>query len=146
MTKEMRGHVEIAYKDAIDNIQFCKRQQWVVTNYAIAAYAALYSIAPRQDYSVLRTLLILVAIAICVYHFCALMSLQRLMTRLRLRLAHIYEDYFEAEERYRLDLSAKAKSFWHQPGLLIGLIAVSVIGAVIVSVAVIGGSGISLLR
>jgi hypothetical protein len=33
--RQMPVHVEAAYKDAVDNIIFLKRQQWVATNYAL---------------------------------------------------------------------------------------------------------------
>ena len=34
-TRQMTAHVEAAYKDAVENIIFLKRQQWVATNYAV---------------------------------------------------------------------------------------------------------------
>jgi hypothetical protein len=33
--RQMPLHVEAAHKDAVDNIIFLKRQQWVATNYAL---------------------------------------------------------------------------------------------------------------
>ena len=39
--RQMPRHVEAAYKDAVDNIVFLKRQQWVTTNYAVLIYAAI---------------------------------------------------------------------------------------------------------
>jgi hypothetical protein len=51
--REMPKHVEAAYRDAIDNILFLKRQQWVATNYALLVYAAIFVISaqffPRTD-------------------------------------------------------------------------------------------------
>jgi hypothetical protein len=38
-TRQMTTHVEAAYKDAVENINFLKRQQWVATNYAVLVYA-----------------------------------------------------------------------------------------------------------
>ena len=32
---QMTAHVEAAYKDVVENINFLKRQQWVATNYAV---------------------------------------------------------------------------------------------------------------
>jgi hypothetical protein len=43
--REMPKHVEAAYKDAVDNILFLKRQQWVATNYALLVYAAIFVIS-----------------------------------------------------------------------------------------------------
>jgi hypothetical protein len=44
-TPEMPRHIETAYKDAVDNMLFSKRQQWVTTNYAILAYAAIFVVS-----------------------------------------------------------------------------------------------------
>ena len=41
-TSEMPRHVAMAYKDAVDNIMFNKKQQWVTTNYALLVYAAIF--------------------------------------------------------------------------------------------------------
>ena len=33
--RQMPGHVTAAYRDAVDNILFLKRQQWLATNYVL---------------------------------------------------------------------------------------------------------------
>ena len=38
---QMPPHVQAAYKDAVDNIIFHNRQEWVATNYALLIYAAI---------------------------------------------------------------------------------------------------------
>ena len=40
--QQMPQHVEAAYKAAVDNIIFLKRQQWLATNYALLVYAAIF--------------------------------------------------------------------------------------------------------
>jgi hypothetical protein len=42
---EMPRHVEAVHKDAVENIIFLKRQQWVATNYALLVYAASFVIS-----------------------------------------------------------------------------------------------------
>src|SRR2546427_10961091 len=63
--RQMPVHVEAAYKDAVDNIIFLKRQQWVATNYALLVYAAIFVISAqyfsRTDFA--RNALGIVAIA-----------------------------------------------------------------------------------
>lgn len=53
---QMPPHVQAAYKDAVDNIIFHNRQQWVATNYALLIYAAIFVISAeffsRTDYEV----------------------------------------------------------------------------------------------
>ncbi len=45
--RQMPAHVEGTYKDAVDNVIFLKRQQWVATNYAILVYAAIFVISSQ---------------------------------------------------------------------------------------------------
>src|SRR5262249_18798668 len=42
---QMPEHVEAAYRDAVDNILFLKRQQWLATNYVLILYAAIFVIS-----------------------------------------------------------------------------------------------------
>jgi hypothetical protein len=44
---DMPRRVEAIYKDAVENIRFVKRQQWVITNYSILILAAIYALAPN---------------------------------------------------------------------------------------------------
>ena len=42
--QQMPEHVEAAYKHAVDNIIFLKRQQWLATNYVLL-YVAIFVIS-----------------------------------------------------------------------------------------------------
>ena len=42
---QMPEHVEAAYRDAVGNILFLKRQQWLATNYVLLLYAAIFVIS-----------------------------------------------------------------------------------------------------
>jgi len=44
-TPEMPRQIGTAYRDAVDNIIFNKKQQWVTTNYAILVYAAIFAVS-----------------------------------------------------------------------------------------------------
>jgi hypothetical protein len=59
-------HLELIFADAVDNIRFLKRQQWVITNYAVAILAAIYVVADRAG-PVVRTLLTVLAGATALY-------------------------------------------------------------------------------
>jgi hypothetical protein len=48
--RQMPRHVEAAYKDAVDNTIFLKRQQWVATNYALLVYAAIFVISDLKPF------------------------------------------------------------------------------------------------
>ena len=43
--RQMPENVEVAYRDAVDNIVFLKRQQWLATNYVLLLYAAIFVIS-----------------------------------------------------------------------------------------------------
>ena len=43
--KQMPERVGAAYKTAVNNILFLKRQQWLATNYALILYAAIFVIS-----------------------------------------------------------------------------------------------------
>ena len=134
--QQMPEHVETAYKGAVDNIIFLKRQQWLATNYALLVYAAIFLISAhyfsRTDVS--RNWLGVLTIATFVIHWCMLHVFQRSIEKFRNRLGWIYRTYFSEDERAGLDLQLEPRSYWYQPELYIGLIAVSLVGAVLTAV------------
>ena len=77
--RQMPVNVETAYKDAVDNIIFLKRQQWVATNYALLVYAAIFVISAqyfsRTDFA--RNALGIVAIATFLIHCYIMFVFQR---------------------------------------------------------------------
>jgi hypothetical protein len=56
--RRMPEHVEVAYRDAVDNIVFLKRQQWLATNYILLLYAAIFVISAHYfvDVAIISTL------------------------------------------------------------------------------------------
>ena len=134
--RQMPGHVAAAYRDAVDNIVFLKRQQWLATNYVLLLYVAIFVISAhyfsRTD--VARNWLGVITIAAFVAHWCVLHLFQRSIEKFRNRLAWIYRSYFSEEERAGLDVRLEPGSYWYQPEAYIGLIAVSLVGAVLTAV------------
>jgi L-asparagine transporter-like permease len=129
----MPHHVEIAYKDAVDNIRFNKRQQWMTTNYAILIYAVIFLVSARffsrTDFA--RGWLGVLAVLTFVCQLSMLKLFQDAIASYRLRLAWIYRSYFTPEERTGLNLSFEAKPYLHETVGLLGLVAVSAAGAAI---------------
>jgi hypothetical protein len=129
---QMPPHVQAAYKDAVDNIIFHKRQQWVATNYALLIYAAIFVISARffsrTDFA--RGWLGFLVVLTFVYHLVTIYLLQDTLTRFRDRLAWIYPTYFSGEERAGLKLWPERRLLyeWIVP---VGLIAVSLIAAIL---------------
>ena len=114
--QQMPQHAEAAYKAAVDNIIFLKRQQWLATNYALLAYTAIFIISAhyfsRTD--VARNWLGVLTIATFVIHWYMLHLFQRTIERFRNRLRWIYRTYFSAEERAGLDVQLEPRSYWYQ--------------------------------
>ena len=130
-TREMPRHVEIAYKEAADNILFYKRQQWMATNYAILVYALILVLSARffSRTDMARGLLGVLTVLAFLYHLYMLRLLQDAITSFRSRLAWIYGTYFTPEERTGLNFSFEARPYLYETAVLLGLIALSTAGA-----------------
>src|SRR5262249_38572612 len=65
------------------------------------------------------------SIAAFVAHWWMLHLFQRSIEKFRNRLVWIYRTYFSEKERVGLDLRLEPRSYWYQPEVYIGLLAVS---------------------
>lgn len=134
--RQMPGQVEVAYRDAVDNIIFLKRQQWVATNYTLLVYAAIFVISAqyfsRTDFA--RNALGVLTIAALFIHWYMLHLFQRVIQKFRARLDWIYRTYFSAEERANLEFPQGPRSYWDEPEAFVGLLAVSFVGAVLTAI------------
>ena len=90
--RQMPGHVEAAYRDAVDNIFLLKRQQWLATNYVLLLYVAIFLILGHYFSwtDVARNWLGVITIAAFVVHWWTLHSFQRSIENFRNRLVWIY--------------------------------------------------------
>jgi hypothetical protein len=116
----MSEGVKILYKDAVDNIIFLKRQQWVITNYALVVYAAVVALAKSAN-PIESTLLTLVASLACAYGTYCMVHTQLSLTKMRTRLAYVYQNFFAADERSAFELWASRPTFNYGPGFIYGL-------------------------
>jgi hypothetical protein len=134
--RQMPRHVEAAYKDAVDNTIFLKRQQWVATNYALLVYAAIFVISAeyfsRTDFA--RNSLGIVAAATFVIHWYMMYLFQRAIDKFRHRLYWIYLTYFNGEEQAGLDLPLRPRSPWVQWEVAVGLVLVSLVGFILTAI------------
>jgi hypothetical protein len=124
------------YRGAVDNILFLKKQQWLATNYVLLLYLAVFLISAhyfsRTDAA--RNWLGIITIVGFVVHWWMLHSFQRSIEMFRDRLVWVYRTYFSEDERAGLDLRLEPRSYWYQPEAYLGLIAVSLVGAVLTAV------------
>jgi hypothetical protein len=134
--QQMPVHVTAAYRDALDNILFLKRQQWLATTYVLLLYVAIFVISAhffsRTDAA--RNWLGVLTIAGFVVHWWMLHIFQRSIEKFRTRLVWLYTTYFSEEERAGLDLRLEPGSYWYEPEVYICLMAVSLVGAVLTAI------------
>ena len=132
----MPEHIGAAYRDAVDNIIFLKRQQWVATNYALIVYAAIFVISAqyfsRTDFA--RNTLGIVAIVAFFIHWYMMFVFQSAIEKFRARLYWIYRTYFNREEQAGLDLPLRPQSSWAQLEVAAGLVLVSFVGFVLTAI------------
>jgi hypothetical protein len=133
--RQMPGHVAGAYRDALDNILFLKRQQWLATNYVLLLYVAIFVISARffSRTDVARNWLGALTIAAFVVHWWMLHTFQGSIEKFRNRLAWVYRTYFSEDERLGLGLESRS-SYWHQPEVYICLLTVSFVGALLTTI------------
>jgi hypothetical protein len=134
--REMPTHIGAAYRDAVDNIIFLKRQQWIATNYALLIYAAIFVVAAEyfSKTAFARNLLGILAIATFLIHGYAMFLFQQAIEKFRGRLYWIYRAYFTSNERAGLDLPAGPLSPMAQWEVAGWLVAVSLVGCVLTAV------------
>lgn len=118
----MSEGVKILYKGAIDNIIFLKRQQWIITNYSLIVYAIMVALARRAT-DVEKTILVIISLIAFGYAVACMLHTQNTMKRLRTSMAHIYQTYFNADERAVYQLWQTVPGFWYTPLFIGGLIA-----------------------
>ena len=134
--RQMPAHMQAAYKEAVDNIIFLKRQQWVATNYAILVYAAIFVISgsyfSRTDFA--RNTLGLITLVTFGIHWYMVYLFQDAISKFRHRLDWIYQTYFSGEEQARLDLPLRTTPPREQWGVATALMLVSLVGAIFTAV------------
>jgi hypothetical protein len=131
--RQMPEHIKLAYEDAVNNMMFFKRQQWVATNYAILVYAAIFVISAeyfsRTDFA--RNWLGIIAIATFFFHLYVIYSFDAAINKFRERLDWIYRTYFSGEERANLKLFELRSPV---DGVTLGLILVSFLGLLLTAI------------
>jgi hypothetical protein len=128
---------ELLYKDTTDNLRFFKQQQWTITRYALAAYAALYAASKIAKTGCLEKALLVAAVWLVAVF--SLVVLHRFIVSLedfRGRIAWFYRTHFPCEEREALGLGGHKDQF-NRAGLIWSLMGLSLAGAIISTVAIL---------
>lgn len=118
---EMSEGVKLLYKGAADNIIFLKRQQWVITNYALVVYAAVVALSNGANIHE-KWALSIMAFCAWAYGSWCMVHTQKTMTKLRSTMFEIYAEFFTEEQRDKYRLWAKKPTFNYTPEFIWGLI------------------------
>jgi len=83
MSEDKTKRLELIYQDAATNLRFLKQQEWVITRYALTAYAVLVGLATQMTFRcplVVAVVLIAVLDAVILHQFIG--SMQRFRDRI----------------------------------------------------------------
>ena len=135
---ETPNRILAVYEDASDNLMFLKEQLWSVTKYALTAYGVLFAAAKVINAPSYNGLFIAAVWLVFSFGLVVLLSYVHGMRRFRARVRWIYDNCFPAKEREDLDLG-QPKNLFDRFGFGGGLMAVSLIGAILATLAICRG-------
>ncbi|MDH3241115.1 MAG: hypothetical protein OEO83_10665 [Alphaproteobacteria bacterium] len=108
--EHLSPQLQILYRDAIDNIMFLKREQWMITNYLIAALAGVYalvsSLAPVTLFE--KGFLTVVVLVAVVYFFLLLNKIWEGMEKFRKRIVWFNENAYGSVLKNELGLEQQS--------------------------------------
>ena len=123
--------ISALYHDAVESLRFFKRQQWTVTNYVLAIYAAVFVLRSETFLTTCKGKALLIGLGVITWlaNIFVLCQLEENIIRDRNRTDRLHEDYFSPEEISRLELNPS--NSWRDHLILYLLIVVSSIGCAI---------------
>ena len=101
MSEEKTKRLELIYQDAATNLRFLKQQEWVITRYALTAYAVLVGLATQMTF---RCPLLVGVVLIAVLDAVILHQFIGSMQRFRDRIDWIHKYAYPPEEQKPLRL------------------------------------------
>ena len=95
---EMSKPAEILYWATFDQLNFAKRQQWMITNYVLVLMAALFGLARLASAPVIvKFVLCLLVVFVVVFGLALLVHLQVYLDTTRKRIEHVVETFSEED-------------------------------------------------
>jgi hypothetical protein len=108
MLPEIPKRIEIVYRDALDNINFIKKQEWIVAGYGLTVHAAAIAIWKQYElHTCLRRVLTATIVLAAIYGIAVLIGYAQGLTKWRRRLNWIYQNYFDDRERADMALGQR---------------------------------------
>jgi hypothetical protein len=133
MSQKLSEQGLAVYKLMLDEMGFLKKQQWTITNYLVAIYAAIFWLSRdfRPTTHAERCSLTILVIVAGVFGVALLVQIQYDLGKARLRIQSADDIIFDPQERTALGIELYRGP--HRRGLsfLLALIGVSVIGPIL---------------
>jgi len=101
MPGEKTKRLEFIYQDAATNLRFLKQQEWLITRYALTAYAVLVGLATQMTF---RLPLMIAVVLIAIFDAVILHEFIGSMQRFRDRIDWIHKYAYPPEEQKPLRL------------------------------------------
>ena len=136
MVAPMNAQQAQAYKDAVDNLIFLKKQQWQVANYFWIGETALLYLAKLSPTAGQLAFFQFAAALGVVFAVVTLGLLQASMKKFRTRIYYIYHQYFEPEELKKMGVSAQKKGYFHDPIIYLMLNFVCIVAGTLVCIMI----------
>jgi hypothetical protein len=136
MSEEMPKRIEMIFQDATENLRFLKQQQWIITRYALTAYAALFAVMLALDNERSHALILVAVWLVAVFSIAILFNFILALKKFRGRIAWIYRNAFHKAERDELELG-KQKDLFNRIVFVCGLMGVCLARAAIATLAIL---------
>ena len=131
-------YVRTAYQTALEDIRFFKRQQWVVTNYAILLFGAVFVFSATVKLDLLFPIPVLIGAASIFLIYLLEASLEDVRKRLVETRKQIPK---ELESAFFVDPTCGLESNLHKYGVFILLIIVLVVGVILCTLGILKNLG-----
>ena len=133
--QQMPTRIEIVYRDALENISFTKKQEWIVAGYGLTIHAAVVAIKHQfQPALCLQIVLTCAASLAALYGLAVFGCYAQGLAKWRRRLDWIYANHFEGAERAGLALGERPK---YTEWVFIGGLCLTLLTSTIVSLGVL---------
>jgi hypothetical protein len=105
----MPKRIEMVYQDALNNIGFIKKQEWIIAGYGLTIHAAAVALWNQFGSSLasLQCFLTVATVAAAIYGILVLVGFAQGLIKWRKRLDWIYRNYFDERERAELALGQR---------------------------------------
>jgi hypothetical protein len=134
-SKDMRPELQIVYKNMVANLAAMKKQQWIITNYAVAIFVGIGALVRGNHIQLtpcaLSSLTALVLISVLASWW-FLIRIQNDLIKTRAALEVISNKYFETDERETFNMGYGAVWLRHLDYLAAFMAVAAVSGALLI--------------